>query len=127
MSILENFRAFNFEAGVPYVSVTSSGVTFNKAVTIKLGYPAHVLLLFDENTKRMALQSCNADTPNATTFYKENKNKILSVRWNGRDLLNTIEDITGWDLSKTGYRINGSILREENAMLFDLNTATALN
>ena len=127
MSVLENFKSFNFEAGVPYVSVTSSGVTFNKAVTMKLGYPTNVLLLFDEGTKRMALQSCDADTPNANTFYKNNKNKILSVRWNSRDLLNTIQDITGWDLSKTGYRINGTLIRDENAMLFDLNTAIMLN
>ena len=45
MSLLENFKAFNFNEGVPYVSVTSNGMTFNKSVIMKLGYPEHVLLL----------------------------------------------------------------------------------
>ena len=37
MSLLENFKAFNFNEGVPYVSVTSNGMTFNKSVIMKLG------------------------------------------------------------------------------------------
>lgn len=126
MSILENFKPFNFNEGVPYISVTSNGVTFNKSVIMKLNYAAYVVLLIDEETKRIAIQACTPETPNSTTFYKEKKSKVLSVRWNGRDLLNTIQGFTGWDLSKGGYRIDGTLLPEENAMIFDLNTAVEL-
>ena len=49
MSLLENFKTFNFNEGVPYVSVTSNGITFNKDVVMKLDYPKYVVLLIDEN------------------------------------------------------------------------------
>lgn len=127
MSLFEGFQSFNFEEGVPYVSVTKNGVTFNKAVIMKLGYPENVVLLINAGEKKIALQSCTTATPNNVPFYKENARKILSVRWNAKDLLNTLQDITGWDLSKVSYRIDGILIKEENAMLFDLSNAKCLN
>ena len=127
MSVLDGFTAFNFDEGVPYVSVTRNGVTFNKAVVMKLNYPENVLLLISDAEKKIAIQVCDEETPNSTSFYKErNNSKIISVRWNGKDLLNTISDIMGWNLEKESYRITGSLLKEEHAMLFDLNTANLL-
>ena len=83
--------------------------------------------LIDEETKRIAVQPCAQDTPNAATFYnKEKKSNALSVRWNGRDLLNTIQGIMHWDLSKCGYRVDGVLLKEDQAMLFDLTQASEL-
>lgn len=126
MSILENFTPFNFHEGVPYVSITNNGITFNKSVIMKLGYPEYVLLLIDEETKRIAIQVCEAETENAASFYKEKKSKIISVRWNSKDLLNTISTITGWDLEKNSYKVNGRLLKDENAMIFNLNEAIEL-
>lgn len=127
MSLLENFRSFNFSEGVPYVSVTSNGITFNKSVIIKLEYPEYVVLLIDEESKRIAVQTCTSETPNAAIFFREKKNpNILSVRWNARDLLNTIQSMMGWNLSKGGYRVDGTLLKEERAMLFDLTKAVEL-
>ena len=127
MSLLDNFKPFNFNEGVAYVSVTNNGVTFNKSVIMKLEYPERVRLLIDEETKRIAVQTCTQDTPNAAVFYnREKKSNTLSVRWNGRDLLNTIQEITHWDLSKCGYRVDGVLLKEDQAMLFDLTHASEL-
>ena len=36
MSMFENFTTFNFNEGVPYVTVTKNGVAFNKGVIMKL-------------------------------------------------------------------------------------------
>lgn len=128
MSILSSFTSYDFNAGVPYVSITTNGVTFNKSVVVKLGYPEYVVLLIDEKDKRIAIQSCDSSVTNAVTFYKEKKSKVISVRWNGRDLLNTIQEIAGWDLKQsTGYRIEGQLLKEERAMLFDLKEAKSLS
>jgi hypothetical protein len=127
MSLLDNFKPFNFNEGVPYVSITNNGMTFNKSVIMKLEYPERVRLLIDEETKRIAVQTCTQDTPNAAVFYnREKKSNTLSVRWNGRDLLNTIQEITHWDLSKCGYRVDGVLLKEDQAMLFDLTHASEL-
>lgn len=127
MSMLENFTAFNFAEGVPYVSVTNHGVTFNKSVVMKLNYPEYVVLLIDEAGKRIAIQKCGSATPNAVSFYKPKKSNVISVRWNGKDLLNTLQSITGWDLNKNGFRVDGILLKDEDAMLFDLTTATDLS
>ncbi len=122
----DGFQAFNFEEGVPYFSVTKNGVTFNKAVVMKLGYPEYVVLLINASEKKIALKKCPQGTPNSISFYKENEKKILSIRWNMKDLLNTLQDITGWNLSNDSYRIDGTLIKEEEAMLFDLTTAKCL-
>ncbi len=126
MPLLDGFRPFNFNEGVPYVSVTVNGMTFNKSVVMKLAYPTHVVLLIDEVSKRIAIKKCDETAQNAVAFYKPKKTKVISVRWNGRDLLNTIEEMMGWDLSKMGYKADGFLLREEEAMVFDLSKAIEL-
>ena len=128
MSILEGFTAFNFSEGVPFVSITKNGVTFNKGVVLKMECPKYVVLLVNATSKQIAIQACSEGTPKSVVFYNdEKKSNALSVRWNGRDLLNTITAITGWDLTKDGYKAEGCLIAEEKAMLFDLNQAELLD
>lgn len=128
MNSLEGFTSFNFEEGAPYVSVTKNGVTFNKSVIMKLNYPNYVVLLINAAEKKIALQSCAPSTSNSTVFYKgkDDASKPLSVRWNAKDLLQTLSRMMEWDLEMKSYRIYGEPLPENKAMLFDLNTATVL-
>ena len=126
MSVLSNFKPFNFNEGVAYISVTTNGITFNKSVVLKLNAPQYVVLLIDTESRRIALQASTKETPNAIQFCKPNQAKITSIRWNGRDLLNTLQEMTGWNLKESSYRITGTLLRDENAILFDLNTASEL-
>lgn len=126
MSALSGFKSFNFNEGVSYVSVTSNGVTFNRSVLLKLGCPEHVVLLINEEAKQIAVQVCDENATNAVPFFKEKKDGVLSVRWNARDLLNSLSAMMGWDLSKKSYRIEGVLLKEENAILFDFSKASEL-
>ncbi|WP_294472007.1 hypothetical protein [uncultured Ruminococcus sp.] len=121
------FKEFDFNEGTPYISVTKNGVTFNKGVVLKLGCPEYVVLMINEEGKQVAIKCCTAETPRSNAFYKPNGRGVLSVRWNSRDLLSTIKSLTGWDLEKESYRVEGKLLKEENAMLFDLNRAEALS
>ena len=123
MGVLDGFVPFDFNAGFPYVSVTSNGLTFNKSVTIKMGYPEHVLLLINEEEKQIALRSCDESESGAVVFYKQKASGVLSVRWNSRDLTNTVEDLMGWDLSHDSYRVDGMLVKSEHAMIFDLKCA----
>lgn len=123
----EGFEEFNFNEGVPYVSITSNGVTFNKSVVMKMKYPNYVKLLINRASQQIAIVACDESTPNSTPFYKPRKKNVISVRWNGKDLLNTLQDVTGWDLSKQAFKIEGELLKEENAILFDLTRAIPLN
>lgn len=126
MSMLDGFSAFDFSEGVPYASFTQNGITFNKSVTIKLGEPEYAKFLINADAKQVAVQACEAGEKNATVFYRSKASGILSVRWNVRDLLNTLERIMGWNLKENGYRADGILLREERAIVFDLSKATIL-
>lgn len=126
LGVFDDFSVFDFSEGVPYLSITRNGVTFNKAVTLKLGKPQYVRLLINAEKKLIAVQVCDEDGEKSVQFYKQNRKDILSVRWNGRDLLNTLRELLGDDLQRHGFRIDGTLLREEHAMLFDLNKAVPL-
>ena len=121
---LSGFAVFDFSEGIPYFSVTSNGVTFNRAVTLKLGTPAFVRLLINESTRQVALQVCDERTPQAVAFYKPKTNGVLSVRWNAQDLVATFKRLMESDLQH-GFRVNGELV-ENGLMVFDLNTAKAL-
>lgn len=122
---LSGFKPFDFSEGVPYFSVTQNGVTFNKAVTLKLGKPEYVQLLINAEARQVALQVCSADTHRATTFYKPKKNGVFSVRWNARDLVSTVQRLLGAELGNQGFRVDGELI-DERTMLFDLNAAKPL-
>ena len=70
---LSGFSAFDFSEGVPYFSVTLNGLTFNKAVVLKLGSPAYVRLLINEESRQVVLQVCEETTPKATTFTSQRR------------------------------------------------------
>ena len=123
---LSNFTTFDFSEGVPYISITNNGITFNKSVIMKMKYPAYVKLLINELDKQIAIQVCEEGDDKSTQFYKEKSNGVLSVRWNTKDLINTIARLCDWDLKKTSYRVNGVLVPELNLMLFDLNEAITM-
>ena len=94
---LSNFKTFDFSEGVPYISITNN-----------------------------AVQTCEEDDDKSVQFYKEKSNGVLSVRWNAKDLINTIARLCDWDLRQTSYRVNGVLIPELNLMLFDLNEAVTM-
>lgn len=123
---LEGFKAFNFNEGVAYVSVTNNGVTFNRSVLLKLGCPQYVVLLINEEKKQIAVKKCAEEDANAVPFFKHKPNGVLSVRWNARDLLNNLSAMMGWDLEGHSYKAEGILLKDADAILFDFSKASEL-
>ena len=127
--MFEEFVTFNFSEGLPTLSVTKNGLTFSKGTVIKMNYPEYAVLLIDKSGKRLAVKACRKEDNNAASFCsaeKKEKNDVLSVRWNSKDLLNTVASMMGWDLKLEAYKIEGQFIEEENAVLFDLNKAAIL-
>ena len=127
--MFENFVPFNFSEGTPSISITKNGVTFSKGVVMKMGYPEHVQLLIDKIGQQIAVKSCNEDEENATPFCsaeKKAKGTVISIRWNQKDLLNTLSNMMGWNLKEDAFRAEGVYIDSENAVLFDLKNATPL-
>ena len=126
MVTLDGFSAFDFSEGVPYMSITQNGITFNKAVTLKLGEPEYARFLINADARLVAVQAREEHDKNATFFYRPKASGALSVRWNARDLLNTLERVMDWNLKDNGYRTDGVLLKDERAIVFDLTKATPL-
>lgn len=123
--MLDGFEMFDFNIGVASASITPNGVTFNKSVVIKLGYPKYAQLLINKQSKQIAVRACEESDDKAYEFYNGSPDKkpVRSVRWNNKDLLNNLSELMDWDLRKVAHRVEGKLLPEENAMLFDLTAA----
>ena len=120
--MLEGFKKYDMAVGTSTVSITEHGVAFSKACIVRLGKPEYVELLIDYSNKQIAVKVASKDTEGAFPFYNPNK-KVVSVRWNNKDLLNEIINLMGWELKDTIYRANGEYIPEEKATVFDLKTA----
>lgn len=127
MSVIEGFTIFDYQEGVPYVSITKNGVTFNKAVVMKMGFPKSVNLLINYESKKIAIKPCKENDKNAVRFYGKKKSGAISARLNGKYLIKTIEEMMNWNLDNEAYRVEARFLNEENMMLFDFNKAILLN
>jgi len=123
--MLHGFETIKLTKGLPSISITRNGLTFNKTAVVKLGEPEYVVLMKNEPDKLIAVQACKEDELDKTPFLIRKRNKNLSVRWNNRDLISTIAKMMHWNLSgvSKGYRINGDYISEERAMIFDLKEA----
>lgn len=120
--MLEGFKKYDMAVGTSTVSITEHGVAFSKACIVRLGKPEFVELLIDYSNKQIAVKVASKDTEGAFPFYNPNK-KVVSVRWNNKDLLNEIKNLMGWELKDAIYRANGEYIPEEKATVFDLKAA----
>ena len=77
------------------------------------------------STKQLAIQKTDETDAVGVQFIKKNIDNRNGVRYNNRDLENTIETLMGWDLSTKTYRIDGIYQEDDHAMIFNLLTARA--
>ena len=122
---LTGFQPFDFSLGVPSVSITGHGVTFNKSTVLKLGSPEYVRLFINRNSRQIAVRACKKGDTNAVRFYRPKKSGVMSVRWNHGGLLWELRALLGTDLKSYGFRIYGE-QTDRDTVLFDLNAAKPL-
>lgn len=120
----DNFKPVNLAVGFPSVSITTNGVTFSKAAIVKVRMPEYVLLMINETDKQLAIIESEKDAENATPFVRNKKSP--SVRYNNKDFLYTLEKLMGWDLTQQGYKAMGEYYSDENALVFNLRSATPI-
>ena len=122
---LTGFQIFDFSIGVPSVSITRYGVTFNKSTVLKLGNPEYVRLFIKRDAKLIALRSCKKTDTGAVKFYRAKKSGVMSVRWNHGGLMNELRVLLKSDLNTNGFRVSGERV-DCDTILFDMNTAKTL-
>ena len=127
MGLLDDFELVDSVSGIPSVSITKNGISFNKSTIEKLHCPEHVKLYLDRIGKRFAIVPCNKGDNGYRAFYRKEKDTANGVRWNNYDLRTTIAGLTGWNLEEHGWKICGLYSEEDNALIFDLNKAEPLS
>lgn len=126
MSLLDGFEVIETVTGIPTMSITRNGITFNKTVLEKLSRPEFAKAMIDKQGKQMAIVPCDKDDRGCRTFYKNGREIANGVRWNNHDLKATLETLMGWNLESQGWKSTGVYLENENAMLFDLKEVEPL-
>lgn len=119
--MLEGFKQYNMTIGTASVSITENGIAFSKTTVVKMDKVRYVRLYIDENNKKIAIQKAKKEDEGSIAFY--NNQKIISVRWNNKELLKTVAGMMEWNLSGTVYKVDGDYIAEEEAMIFDLKKA----
>ncbi len=125
---LDGFEVFNFNVGIPSASITSNGITFNRSVSIKLGFPPYVRMLINRERRQIAIVPCDKSTDQSAAFYRDSyeKDPVRSVRWNNRDLMNTLSELMDCDFKTISFKVEGRLLNEGPAILFDLTRAVPM-
>lgn len=119
--MLDGFSPIPVFTGSAFLSVTDNGINFNKNVLLRMNKPEYVVLLLNREKKQLAIQECCKENTNSVQFYKPSTDIKYGVRFNNRDIENTIAAMMNWNLKESNYRIDGVYLENEHAMLFDLN------
>lgn len=125
--MLEDFEVFQATGMGAVASITKNGTTFNKVSYEKMGKANYVTLLIQKTAKQFAIRQCAQNDTNAMPFGAAIKPKNPSIRWNNKEFLRLISEMTGWDLDNCkGYKVPGEYLKNEKALLFDLTKATPI-
>ena len=122
--MLEGFRPYIMASGSVSISFSKNGLGVSKAAVAKLQNSQFVKILLDNENNRLAIQVCDENDPAATEFSKTPKPE--GVRWNTKDLVQTIQAMLGKPIdNKELYRIDGIYIDDPEypALVFNLNDA----
>lgn len=120
MNILDSFKKINLNNSGPSVSISSYGLTFNKSVVETMSLPNYVVLLLDEESKRIAIQASNnsEDIP-----FCINKSNRVNARINNKEFARKLFKLMDWELSDGSYRVPGTWYPDEKVYIFDIKEA----
>lgn len=120
MRMREGFHPVHFVTGRAFMSLTSSGLGFNKISVLKMGSPKFIQFFINEEDKQLAIREASGDNEFAKRFVYDGMNIKNGVRYHNKDFEESIANMMGWDLTTKKYRIDGEFDRSDDTMYFDL-------
>ena len=99
--MLEGFEPLRLVTGIPTMSITKNGVSFNKTSIEKLGCPPYVIPMIDRQGN--------------------------GIRWNNNDLVATFENMMGWKIAYMGMKVRGKYSENDKAIIFNLESAEPID
>ena len=120
--MLDGFSTYLPAYGEATITLTKNGLGISKTTLSKLGYCRYVRLLIDYQGRRMAIVKTTEDDEAKMDFVKNRK--VVGVRWNAQDLIQTICRMNGWEIDNgEKYVIPGEFSIEDCAVIFDFTKA----
>lgn len=116
---LSGFKEYNLSNGLPTMTISKNGISFSQTAVIRLRKPEFAEILINSVDEQVVVRAASKDNPNSAPFFKTNK-KIISVRWNYKDLIQTFEELMNWNVAEHTYKVEGSFSIDDNLILFDL-------
>lgn len=118
--MLDGFQPFEVLSGAAFMSISNTGINFNKNVLIKMNKCGYVRILINHQTKTIAIQNSQPDDEFSIPFVKSNTALEKGVRIHNKELENTLASMIDLDLESFTYRVDGEFLPADGAMLFNL-------
>ncbi|NMN00481.1 hypothetical protein G1C96_1060 [Bifidobacterium sp. DSM 109958] len=113
----------------PKLTVTDSVLRFNKDTAKALGYPAYVKVFINERSRRIAIQPCAKDEPNAVKFSKPVEKQLLSISVKTPKVLEAVLPFFPLEPApegETSYKaVPGTEFPKEQVVIFDVADAVA--
>ncbi|WP_413476291.1 hypothetical protein [Latilactobacillus fuchuensis] len=123
---LEKFKPVILTSGPSTMTIAKSGVSFSQASVIKLNKSEFVRILMNSDDRMILIEEASKEDEQAVPFFNPNR-KVITARWNYSDFNNSLSQMMEWDTDENTYKVHGTYLENEKAMLFDLNKAQILN
>ena len=121
--MLTGFVKLSLLKGSAFMTVSNYRISFNKNVVARLLKPRFVTFLFNRSTNQFAIQKCDEFTDFKLPFFKDDSDLKNGVQISNRELFNFFINVMKWDLDHSNYRVDGIFNSNDQAMIFDLNSA----
>lgn len=116
---ISGFVPFDFSIGVPYISVTENGVTFNRSVTILLGHPEFIRVSFNEEERLVFVEPGVCGEVGCVKYFSPGR-RADSVRLAGDSFIIFMMKMCGGDRD-LGYKVTGEQM--DGGIMFDMKKA----
>ena len=119
---MDGFKPFDFSIGVPKLSVTRNGVTFDRNTTIALDHAKYIKICVNEEKKSIFVCPGENGEVGSMKYYHEGK-RVKSVRTASKAFLSCAISLSGRKLND-GFRVFGE--KVDGGVLFDFNSSDPL-
>lgn len=125
MSILNKFTVVDLikTRSASVANVNKTILKFNNQTAAELHYTPYIQILINPKDKQFAIRACKEDAPNAIPFSKPKEEQKSSIKFSLAAVADTIRKMANWDL-EDNWNIPGIYFAEDDAIVYDTNTAT---
>ena len=126
MSVLSKFTVIDLvkTRSASIATITGNCLKFNKDTATELNNPPYVQVLINPKARQFAIRACKEDAPNAVPFFNSGKAKQYVIKISAAAVVDMIRKMTNWNAEDI-WNVPGIYFAEEEALVYDLNTATA--